>query len=94
MIEKNIFGHGKYEGWGRMFSKLHKDLFFVLDDDWETPLNGDKSYYGSLIVDEGRFPSVKGLSPEQKLTSLSKSIEKFRLEGGRFMDMCARGAQI
>jgi hypothetical protein len=81
MVEKNIFGNGKYEHWGSMFAKLHKDLYLVLDDDWETPLNGDKSYYGSLIVDDERFPSVKGLSPEQKLASLSAKTKQLGWKG-------------
>jgi len=81
MIEQNVFGNGNLEHWANMFSKLHKDLYLVLDDDWETPLNGDKSYYGSLIVDDGRFPSVKGLSPEQKLKSLSAKTKSLGWKG-------------
>jgi hypothetical protein len=81
MVEKSIFGSGKYENWGAMFPKLHKDLYLVLDDDWETPLNGDKSYYGSLIVDDERFPSVKGLSPEKKLKSLSAKTKSLGWKG-------------
>ncbi len=81
MVERNIFGKGTYEGWGAMFSKLHRDLYLVLDDDWETPLNGDKSYYGSLIVDDERFPSVKGMSPEQKLTLLSAKTKQLGWKG-------------
>ncbi|MES2808012.1 MAG: hypothetical protein V4619_05280 [Bacteroidota bacterium] len=81
MTEQNMFGDGKYEGWAKMFTKLHKDLYLVLDDDWETPLNGDRSYYGSLIVDDERFPSVKGLSPEQKLASLSAKTKSLGWKG-------------
>lgn len=81
MTEQNIFGNGKYENWAGMFTKLHKDLYLVLDDDWETPLNGDKSYYGSLIVDDERFLSVKGLSPEQKLVSLSAKTKGLGWKG-------------
>src|SRR5690606_29347194 len=32
MTEKSIFGTDKYEGWAHMFSRLHEDLFLVLDD--------------------------------------------------------------
>jgi hypothetical protein len=81
MVERNIFGNGKYEGWAKMFPKLHRDLYLVLDDDWETPLNGDKNYYGSLIADDGRFPSVKGLSPGQKLLSLSQKTKSLGWKG-------------
>jgi len=81
MTEQNIFGNGKYENWAAMFAKLHKDLYLVLDDDWETPLNGDKSYYGSLIVNDERFPSVKGLTPEQKLATLSTKTKSLGWKG-------------
>ena len=81
MIEKNIFGNGTYERWGQMFSRLHKDLYLVLDDDWETPLDGDRSYYGSLIVDTARFPSVKGMSPGQRLGFLSEKTKGLGWKG-------------
>lgn len=81
MTEQNIFGTGTLQHWAKMFPKLHKDLYLVLDDDWETPLNGDKSYYGSLIVDEGRFPSVRGLSPEQRLAFLSAKTKSLGWKG-------------
>ena len=81
MTEQNIFGNGACQNWAGMFSKLHKDLYLVLDDDWETPLNGDKSYYGSLIIDDGRFPSLSGYLPEQKLVMLSAKTKAMGWKG-------------
>lgn len=81
MNEKNVFGSGTYEGWANMFSRLHRDLFLVLDDAWDTPLNGDKNFYGSLMIDTGRFPSVKGLSPEQRLASISEKAKSLGWKG-------------
>ncbi|WP_316823921.1 hypothetical protein [Pedobacter miscanthi] len=81
MNEQNVFGNGKYEGWANMFSRLHKDLYLVLDDAWDTPLNGDKSYYGSLIVDSERFPSLKDLTPEQRLGQLTKKTKDLGWKG-------------
>ncbi|TCD05904.1 hypothetical protein EZ449_15710 [Pedobacter frigidisoli] len=81
MNEKNIFGTGKYEGWGNMFSRLHKDLYLVLDDAWDIPLNGDKGYYGSLIVDSGRFPTLLGQTPAQKLAALTKKTKALGWKG-------------
>jgi hypothetical protein len=81
MTEQNIFGDGSYQHWAGMFSKLRKDLYLVLDDDWETPLNGDKSYYGSLIIDNERFPSLNGHTPEQKLTMLSAKTKDVGWKG-------------
>ncbi len=82
MKESNIFGAGKYQGWSKMFSRLHKDLYLVLDDAWDTPLeNGDKNYYGSLIPDETRFPSIKDLLPELRLSSLSLKTKQSGWKG-------------
>ena len=81
MTEKNLFGSGDHERWGEMFSRLHKDLYLLLDDDWETPLNGDRSYYGSLIADTGRFPSVKGMSPQQSLGFLTEKTKSSGWKG-------------
>lgn len=82
MTEQNLFGTGAYGGWGRMFSRLHKDLYLVLDDAWDTPLiTGDRNYYGSLIIDTARFPSLKGLSPEQRLVSLSEKTKGLGWKG-------------
>ncbi len=93
MTEKNIFGSGVSERWGEMFSRLHKDLYLVLDDDWETPLNGDRSYYGSLIVDTARFPSVKGMSPQQRLGFLTEKTKSLGWKGLGLW-ICAQQAPI
>jgi hypothetical protein len=76
MTEGNLFAKGRYQHWTTMFDKLHSDLYFVLDDSWDVPLSGDKDYYGSLIVDSTRFPSVKGMVPAERLTWLSDEIKK------------------
>jgi len=94
MTEKNIFGTGHYQGWGRMFQRLHKDLYLVLDDAWDTPLdNSSKNYYGSLIVDIARFPSVIGLSPEQRFTALKEKTKKLGWRGLGLW-ICAQQAPI
>lgn len=81
MNEQNLFGKGRYQNWTGMFRKLHSDLYFVLDDAWDVPSNGDESYYGSLIPDADRFPSLQGMTPEQKLTSLSNRIKQIGWKG-------------
>lgn len=82
MTEKNVFGSGVHERWGEIFSRLHKDLYLVLDDAWDTPLTtGDRNYYGSLIVDTARFPSVKGMSPQQRLVFLTEKTKRLGWKG-------------
>ena len=94
MTEKSIFGADTYQGWGRMFSRLHKDLYLVLDDAWDTPLvNGDRNYYGSLIPDTARFPSVRGLSPERRLALLSEKTKQLGWKGLGLW-ICAQQAPV
>lgn len=49
-------------------------LIAVLDDGWDVPAGSapgkDVSVFGSLIVDEGKFPSCTG-APEERLKKLS-----------------------
>lgn len=93
MTEKNLFGKERYENWTGMFKKLHADLYFVLDDAWDVPLSGDMSYYGSLVPDTGRFPSLRGMTPAQKLTSLSGRIKQVGWKGLGLW-VCAQEAPI
>jgi hypothetical protein len=81
MNEKNIFGKGRYEQWAYMFKKINHDLYFLLDDSWDVPLNGDKSYFGSLIIDSTRFPSASGKAPAQRLKILSDQIKSAGWKG-------------
>lgn len=81
MTEQNLFGKGKFENWTGMFKKLHADLYFVLDDAWDVPLTGDESYYGSLIPDTVRFPSLRGMTPEQRLKTLSQRVKQIGWKG-------------
>lgn len=68
MTEAMIFGPS---GWARRFYKeVRSELFFLLDDGWDVPPEVDGGYFGSLIVDERRFPSCSG-SPEQRLLALN-----------------------
>jgi hypothetical protein len=79
--EQNIFGKGVNQNWSGMFQKIKGDLYFLLDDSWDVPFNNDKSYFGSLIVDQDRFPSVKGLKPAERLQTLSGMIRKAGWKG-------------
>ena len=52
-------------------------LIAVLDDGWDVPAGSapgkDISVFGSLIVDEGKFPSCTG-TPEERLKKLSDKV--------------------
>lgn len=81
MNETNIFGDGQYGNWASMFKKVNRDLYFLLDDSWDVPLNNDKNYFGSLIVDSARFPSVAARKPAQRLKTLSEKVKSAGWKG-------------
>jgi hypothetical protein len=74
MNETNLFGHGQYQGWVNFYPKVRGDLLLVMDDSWDVPLDGDRSYYGSLILNEERFPSYQG-SPAERLKKLTTDVK-------------------
>lgn len=77
LTEEIVFGP---RGWARTHfpEDLRKGLFLVLDDGWDVPFGlhpKDASHrFGSLIVDENRFPSCTGAPAERlkKLNQLAK----------------------
>jgi hypothetical protein len=75
MCEKALFEQGYPTGWAYFYETARNDLFLVMDDSWDVPLDGNKQYYGSLVLNEEKFPSfAKGSSPEEALKQLSKKI--------------------
>ncbi|MCE5343560.1 MAG: hypothetical protein LLF96_08285 [Eubacteriales bacterium] len=68
MNETAIFGP---EGWANRFHPGAKTaLYLLLDDGWDVPPEVDPAYFGSLIVDENRFPSCTG-TPAERLARLN-----------------------
>ncbi len=74
--EKTIFGEA---GWARaLYPESRQNLNFVLDDGWDVDY-GLNPYqhtakFGSLILNEKRFPSIKG-TPAQRLAELSHRLK-------------------
>ena len=44
-------------GWTSFYEKARGDLFFVMDDSWDVPPNGNEKMYGSLALDRRKFAS-------------------------------------
>lgn len=70
--ERLLFGP---EGWTRTaFDKVRADLYLLLDDGWDVARGvhpgADRWRFGSLELDEARFPSCAG-SPQERLARLS-----------------------
>lgn len=74
MNEGNLFGRRRYQDWVELYPKIRSDLYLVMDDSWDVPLDGNKAYFGSLMVDSGRFPSFQG-TPLQRMTKLVSAVK-------------------
>ena len=54
--EHSLFAPEKPYGWAYFHPDARKDLFLIMDDSWDVPLDGDSRYYGSLQLDPEKFP--------------------------------------
>ena len=52
---------------------IRKDMYIMLDDGWDIPYKGDYMAYGSLELNEERFP-YQGKNPAENLAILNKKI--------------------
>ncbi len=67
MTEENVFAGA---GWAESFyPKIRSDLFFLLDDGWET--GGTATFE----LDATKFPSFSGTAPE-RLSKLNSAVQK------------------
>ena len=96
MNEKSLFGKGKYENWVDAYPEIRKDLYFVVDDSWDIPLNAnntkDNPYLGSVELDTSRFPSFKG----QPVERLHKFVNAIKAKGWKGAGgwICAQESSI
>lgn len=69
--ENVLFGD---KGWLKTFhQKVKSDLWVVLDDGWDIPINKDYGYRNYSLLDPVKFPSFKGSIPEN-LATLNKKV--------------------
>jgi len=67
--EERLFGHGQNENWLGQYTRVRRDLYFLMDEGWDMP---DEA----VMVVPGRFPSYAvGTQPEnfKKLSDAVKS---------------------
>ena len=73
--EEAIFGK---DGWIHYYPEIRKDLYFLIDDGWDVDYNTkppkDFHKFGSLVVNEQRFPSFKG-TPDEKLKEFVERVK-------------------
>ena len=78
--DKYVFGD---KGLVHQFPELRDKLFFLFDDGWDVPyglINNKNGDFGSLIVNEERFPFCTG-EPKDKLKKLADRVKNFGWKG-------------
>lgn len=56
--ENSLFNKEKPYGWAYFYEKARRDLILVMDDSWDVPVNSDKEYFGSLVLNGEKFPEA------------------------------------
>ena len=80
--EKALFNKEKPYGWAYFYEKARQDLFIVMDDSWDVPLNGDRAFYGSLELNSEKFPvSTTDKTNSEALKSLTERIKSLGWKG-------------
>lgn len=83
ICENSLFNTEKPFGWAYFYEKVRGDLILVMDDSWDVPIKDDPSYYGSLILNEEKFPeATKGAaSNAQALKNLTDKMKGLGWKG-------------
>ena len=82
MTEAGLFGNEKGQGWAYFYEDARQDLFLVMDDSWDVPFEDYEKYYGSLILDKGKFPeSCNSNNTVKNLKNLTDKIKSLGWKG-------------
>ena len=80
--ETGMFAKEKPYGWAYFYENARRDLLFIMDDSWDVPLKDDPSYYGSLLLNEEKFPeSCRDASPAEALKRLTERMKALGWKG-------------
>ena len=81
--ENSLFTEEKPYGWAYFYERVRKDLFIVLDDGWDVPMIDNNEYYGSLILNDEKFPAFTNNSKTntEALKMLSDKIKSLGWKG-------------
>lgn len=89
--EETVFGEN---GLIHQFPEIRDKLFFLFDDGWDVPyglVNNDNGDFGSIIVNEERFPFCTG-EPKEKMKILADKVRSFGWKGvGLWICASAKG---
>lgn len=92
--EKALFDESKPFGWAYFYEQARGDLYIVLDDSWDVPLNNDTKYYGSLILNDEKFPTFT--NENDNTTALKSLTDKIKLLGWKGLGgwVCAQKSKL
>ncbi len=81
--EKGMFSKEKPFGWAYFYENAREDLYFVMDDSWDVPLEDDPAYYGSLLLNQEKFPAsyAKTQDPTEALKTLTRRMKELGWKG-------------
>ena len=72
------------DGLALQYEKIRGDLYFVLDDGWDVAYDvhpdTQRHQFGSLLLNEERFPSCTG-TPEERLSKMNERLKSFGWRG-------------
>ena len=76
-----LFGE---DGFALQYENAREDLYFLLDDGWDVPYNVHPDTqlheFGSLLLNEDRFPSCSG-EPEERLYKMNNRLQALGWRG-------------
>lgn len=75
--EKALFDKEKPYGWAYFYEQVRKDLFIVMDDSWDVPLDNDLSYCASLVLNKEKFPSFVNTASDN-IEAMKKLSDKIK----------------
>ena len=82
MDEQRLFGS---DGFVHGFQDVCEDMYLVLDDGWDVDYgvspDKDAACFGSFEMSEQKFPSVKGLSPAERLRAINLRVKSHGWKG-------------
>ena len=92
--EKALFEQEKPFGWAYFYEKARGDLFFVMDDSWDVPLDGNQAHFGSLILNQEKFPQYT--QDRNNAEALRSLVDAFKSLGWKGLGgwVCAQEAPL
>lgn len=92
ICEKSLFDTEKPYGWAYFYEQARNDLLFIMDDSWDVPLNNDTAYYGSLSLNEEKFPTFT----KNTDNALKPLVEKMKSLGWKGLGgwVCAQESPV